>query len=417
MIILLYNLFVIKIINKVKMQNKYQKITKRKNLKWYVVSLLSIPLIVTSVSVPIIVLNSMNRKLDYLNIFSTYDNAQDNLAALGYAPDYDTTSNGGRTKYSSYLEGYVNNDITKYVDIRIMDGQGVDRKAIDNLQIDTIVLNEWEKGDAYKFDGILNNIAYTSMGDSVSARYTTSMTTGGFTWKEQVSINNALMMLAQDLDKIYSLNNKLENRANDIINADLERTKFINENNKNAIDNLNFGILKSSAVDSTEINTKFSFYSPYEYPMLYSDDPTKGIGLNFPEPKSQDFINSTHGYKETGYIIKGESSPQLLDQFGGKFDYLVFSGRDITLMDNKITFNDVLKSDIPKLLKDPSKAKDRILFTNDGQWYQSAWGIIGKRIILDEVVKFLNIKDIEQSKKWEAYPGDKLIRLRYLNKG
>ncbi len=395
------------------LKSKYRKVTNKRNFKFGIFSLISISTLMMGVSIPIIILNNTNKRLDYYNVFSTYDNALDNLAALGYAPDYDTTSSGGRIKYSSYLDGYVNNDITQYVDIRIIDGESVDRRSIDKLKIDTAILNEWEKGDAYKFDGILNNIAYTSMGDSSTARYDTPMTTGGFTWNEQVSINAGLMILAKDLDKIYNLGNELENRTNKIIEADIKRTTYINNQNKNTISNLSFGVLNSTATDSSEINTKFNFFSPYEYPMLYSSDPNKGIGLNFPQPKNSSFINETHGYKETASQIKGDSSSQLLDQFGGKFDYLVFSGNDIAIMDNKITFQDVLNSDITMLLKEPSKASERILFSNKGQWYQSAWGMIGKRVILDETVKFLNIKDIEESKKWNACPSDKLVRLEY----
>ncbi len=204
---------------------------KRKSkwkLKLTTLSLLSIPIIGLAIFVPLYVVQELNqdKKLNYFNILTTYDNAHDNMTALGYAPDFDTTSSSGRIKYASYLNGYVNDEITEYVNVKIMDGQEVDRKVIDSLTLDTVVLNEWMKVDAYKFDGIVNNLAYTSMGDSDDARYNSPMTTGGYTWSQQNNIDAGFKMLANDLDNIYKLNGDLISRADSIIENEYKKEKI-----------------------------------------------------------------------------------------------------------------------------------------------------------------------------------------------
>ena len=394
---------------------------KRKSkwkLKLTTLSLLSIPIIGLAIFVPLYVVQELNqdKKLNYFNILTTYDNAHDNMTALGYAPDFDTTSSSGRIKYASYLNGYVNDEITEYVNVKIMDGQEVDRKVIDSLTLDTVVLNEWMKVDAYKFDGIVNNLAYTSMGDSDDARYNSPMTTGGYTWSQQNNIDAGFKMLANDLDNIYKLNGDLISRADSIIENDKKRISTINNSNKNILNGKTIGIIASSAQNKDEIENKFSFYSPYVYPMIYSNDPNKGIGLSFPSPKDSSFINDTHGYNKDASQIKGDSSTQLLQQFENKFDYLIFCCNDISYLDNKFSFDDVLNSNIKSLLKDQSNAKNNILFTSRGQWYESAWGIIGKREILTSICDFLNLKDLDQRDLWKPIEPDKQKRLRYFNK-
>ncbi len=175
-----------------------------KKIKWGIFSILLIPVAASAVAIPILVSDSKSTSLNYFNVFTTYDNAQDNMIALGYSPDYDNVSSG--INHASYLDPYANDEITKYEDIRIMDGEEVNRKEIDRLQVDTIVLNEWERADEGKFKGIVNNIAYTSMGDSDATRYHEPMTTGGYTWIQQNSINAGFMQEAVDLGEFIEWN-------------------------------------------------------------------------------------------------------------------------------------------------------------------------------------------------------------------
>ncbi len=202
-----------------------------------------------------------------------------------------------------------------------------------------------------------------------------------------------------------------------IINKSNERVKYINEHNQDLLKGKTIGIIKSTAIDKTKVSSEFMFYSPYVYPMIYASDPTKGIGMSFPEPIDAGFINETHGYKKTGSTIKGDASSTLLNQFKNKFDYLVYCTKDVTYNKGLITKDDVLNSDIKNLLKDSSKASENILFTNQGQWYQSAWGIIGKKVILNEITNFLNLKDMSISNQWVVPSKENQKRLRYHNIG
>ncbi|MEG2250006.1 MAG: hypothetical protein RSD09_00265 [Bacilli bacterium] len=79
---------------------------------------------------------------DLINYFTTYDNALDMSLALGIAPDYDTTSSAGKIKYANYLKPYVNENMTQFKNVSIMDGGEVNRPAISELKANTIALNE-----------------------------------------------------------------------------------------------------------------------------------------------------------------------------------------------------------------------------------------------------------------------------------
>lgn len=378
-----------------------------KSIKWGILSLLAIPVTVFAVAIPVSVSNTKAR-LPYQNIFTTYDNAQDNMIALGYAPDYDNVSQG--INRASYLDPYSNDEITEYVNLRIMDGDSVNRQGLDALKVDTIVLNEWMKEDAYKFDNVINNIAYTSMGDSSEAQDHFEMTTGGYTWNDEVSIDKAFMMQAKDLSTIYR-KPQMVSHAKEIIDKNNERILFINKNNKSSLQGKTIGII-AGAKEKKEVETSLKFYNPYVYPMIYSD--THGIGMSFPTPEDPGFINKTHGYNSAGAAstIRGDSASQLLEQFKNKFDYLIYCAPDVSFKEGRITREQVVNSKVADLLKDKSNIENNLLFSNSGQWYQSAWGIIGKKVIIDGLVNWLKLTDIEQSKQWVVGVPTDLKRLR-----
>ncbi len=348
-----------------------------------IISMLSIPLVASFSIVPIFINTNYSQSRE--NFFTTYDNALDNSIALGIAPDYDTSSFAGKVPYSEYLNDFVDNNITKYKNISIMDGQEVNRLPIEFLKIQTIVLNEWMKSDEYKFNNIVNNIAYTSMGDSSAATYNENMNSGGWNYKTQVSIDNAFLMQANEMDNIY-VGRNFKNKAQKIIELDKQRIRELNTNYKSVFQNLSIGIIRGSNLDY-EVDTNFYFISPGVYPFLYeNNNPEKGIGIQFPEPKERFFLNETN-YKS--HRIQSSQSSQLLYQFEGKFDYLIYLGPDIGT-DEK--YEEIVKnSKIKFMLRNPEKNNTNIKVAKTGKWYTSAWGIIGKRQILNYLKEFLNI--------------------------
>ncbi|MGL5591170.1 MAG: hypothetical protein ACRDCF_00305 [Mycoplasmoidaceae bacterium] len=379
----------------------------KKKFNFKLLSILSIGIVGVSLIVPVFMVKSVSSYRT--NLFTTRDNALDNSIALGIAPDYDNYSNSGKLKYAEYLKGFTNDEITQYVNIDIKHGNELNRLPIENLKADTIILNEHMKADEYKFSDLVNNIAWTSMGDSPTASYNEPTVIGGWKYETQVSIDNAFLMLAKDLDKIYSGNN-FRSRAEKIIEQDKERIKGINQSGFD-FKSINIGII-SGGDDGATISDSFSFYSPNIYPFFYGigENNEKGLGMNFPEPKDKTFLNSTH-YKS--WSIVGDTSKQLLEQFKGKFDYLIYSAPDFSTYSKEY----VLKSQIVNLLKDPSKADQNIEFGKSGKWYTSAWGIIGKRQLLTYIVEFLNknngnlIKE-DPSLLWEVIPPNELVKLR-----
>ncbi|MGL5640574.1 MAG: hypothetical protein ACRDCD_02910 [Mycoplasmoidaceae bacterium] len=352
----------------------------RKRFNFKFLAMLSIPIIGISLIVPVFAVKNVSSYR--VNLFTTYDNALDNSIALGIAPDYDNYSFSGRLKYAEYLDGFTNDEITEYVRVDVMDGNEINRLPIENLKVNTIILNEWMKADEYKFKDVVNNVAWTSMGDSSGATYNEPMVTGGWTYKTQVSIDKGFLMQAKDLDKIYKRND-FQKKAEEIIEQDKKRIQRINKSQFD-FKSVSIGII-AGGDDGATISDSFRFYSPAIYPFFYgtNDNKEKGLGMNFPEPKDRTFLNTTHYLSDT---IVGDTSKQLLEQFKGKFDYLIYSAPDFSTYNKE----DVLKSQIINLLKDPSKADKNIEFGKRGKWYTSAWGIIGKRQLLTYMVSFLN---------------------------
>ncbi|MGL4617035.1 MAG: hypothetical protein ACRCUM_02255 [Mycoplasmoidaceae bacterium] len=379
----------------------------KKKFNFKFLAMLSIPIVGISLIVPVFTVKSVASYR--INLFTTYDNALDNSIALGIAPDYDNYSFSGRLTNAEYLDKYINYEKTEFVRVDVMDGNEINRLPIENLKVDTIVLNEWMKADEYKFKDIVNNLAWTSMGDSSNATYNEPMTTGGWTYNSQVSIDKGFLMQARDFDKIYQRND-FQKKASEIIEQDKERIKRINQS-KFDFKSISIGIV-AGGNDGANISDSFRFYSPTVYPFFYGTgkDNEKGLGMNFPEPKDKTFLNTTHYLSHT---IVGDTSRQLLQQFEGKFDYLIYSVPDFATYNKE----DVLKSQIVSLLKDPSKASQNIEFGKSGKWYTSGWGIIGKRELLTYMIDFLNknngglIED-DPSLLWEVTPPEKLKELR-----
>ena len=116
----------------------------KKKFNFKFLAMLSIPIVGISLVIPVFAVNNIapNR----LNLCTSYDNALDNSIALGIAHDFDNSSFSGNINYGEYLKGYTNDNITKYIDIDVRNGNEVNRLPIEKLNLDTIVLkNEWEQ--------------------------------------------------------------------------------------------------------------------------------------------------------------------------------------------------------------------------------------------------------------------------------
>lgn len=347
-----------------------------------------------------------------INYFTTYDNALDMSLALGIAPDYDTTSTDGRVQYSNYLEKYVNNKLTQYKNIGIMDGKEVNRNGISQLESNTIVLNEWMKADAHKFEGVINDIAYTSMGDSSQAEYHDDVLYTQGIWKYTYSVSspNAFLMLAKDLDKIYpnnSTSNFFYNKANKIIDLHIKRIESIQ--NQNSLANIThgktLGFIYTRANTSSEIlSSNLSIYAPSVYPFLYSKKIGRGLGFEFPSARDVGFENNTH-YKK--HDIRGDSASNIITQFKNKFDYLVIMTSDIS----NLTYDEVISSDISSLLKGVPTLDNNVKFGKIGDWYTNAWGIIGIHDLLNKFVEWFKLNQ-NISTIWEPYSPNLLKNIR-----
>ena len=119
----------------------------KKNFNFKFLAMLWIPIGGISLVIPVFAVN--NVAANRLNLWTTYDNALDNSIALGIAPDFDNTSHSGKINYGEYLNGFTNDNITKYISINVMDGNEVNKLSTisrlinedKNLQIQVLNLD------------------------------------------------------------------------------------------------------------------------------------------------------------------------------------------------------------------------------------------------------------------------------------
>ncbi|MEG1820614.1 MAG: hypothetical protein RR201_00020 [Malacoplasma sp.] len=376
------------------------------NLIWYFLILL-IPLFSLSFVL------APAKGSDLINYFTTYDNALDMSLALGIAPDYDTTSSAGKIKYANYLKPYVNENMTQFENVSIMDGGEVNRPAISKLKANTIALNEWMRADAHKFKDVINDIVYTSMGDSNEANYNDDViyTQGSWKYNYSVSVSNAFLMMSKGLDAIYTNEaTKFYNKANDIINLQIQRIKSIQEKNKNTIikDKINgktLGFIYTRASNIGQIlSSTVSIYAPSVYPFLYSKKVGRGIGFEFPAPRDAGFENITH-YKT--HDIRATSFTDLIAQFKNKFDYLVIMASDTST----ITKQEAISSEMSTLLKGPAILNQNVVFGSAGDWYTNSWGIIGVWDLLNKFSEWFKL-DQDLATVWKPYLPSDLKKIR-----
>lgn len=397
-----------------------------------------------------IVLSSCS-SIKHETFIANYDNALDNSLSFGIAPDYYLSNtykyNNGQLSHAPYLNEYLNTELTKVVDIKVYDGEETDRKSLSRLSPYTMLVNEWEKADAAEYEGIISHLAYTSMGDTMDARWNSNDKTQDESMKRfylsenkqpvgdknsslyrfgtndyGVSPQKAADMAANDIDKIYNTDGLFINRSNQINNKletiitnwndSAEFKKFLTVNNTTQSptdnnnttntysNNINLGIISGGTSDNS---STFRLLTPNAVPLLYSGLRGRGLGFNFPEPTDKSFKN------ETNYIdtwIKASESSTLLTQFKGKFDYLIY----IQNLANQSEGKEPDLSGFKELLKTEKQKSfmNSIYPSTYFDIYGPIWGVIGYVHLLDNLREniipyFVGTKTNESSINLETF--------------
>lgn len=408
---------------------------------------------------PIVVLPTLAScsRPTHINFLANYVNSLDATSLLGIAPDYFLSNykdlpNDEFLNFT-YLSNVINTSKTNIQRIPIMDGKEVNIKGISRLEPYSILFNEWERVDEKKFWDIIPNIAYTSMGDSEnkSRWWSDDIVENNLYGKDEtmyrfyqgkngqefeyqkirvndykdkdsgVSPQKALLMAAQDLDRIYKLDNKLTNRANNINELFKQRVQKItsdqafktfagvtNKTNGLINTNLNVGIIIGG--EGVDNSSSFKFLTPNALPLFYSQQYGKGLGFNFPDPGNG---NNTNKWRSSRYIdtfiIDTTGGDSLLETFKSQFDYLIYvQSMASTLKNSEVG----LKSFAP-LLKESQQWKNRIYKTTYFKFYDAIWGMYGYNFILDELINNMIPKFMEASSNKNS-PDNKLTNLETL---
>ena len=393
----------------------------------------------------------------HINFLANYVNSLDATSLLGIAPDYFLSNYkdvpNDKFLNSTYLSNVINTSKTNIQRIPIMDGKEVNIKGISRLEPYSILFNEWERVDEKKFWDIIPNIAYTSMGDSEnkSRWWSDDIVTNNLYNKDQtmyrfykdkngqkfeykkirvndykdkdsgVSPQKALLMAAQDLDRIYKLDNKLTNRANNINKLFKQRVEKItsteafktfagvtNKTNGLINTNLNVGIIIGG--EDVDNSTSFKFLTPNALPLFYSQQDGKGLGFNFPDPVN---ANNTNEWRSSRYIdtfiFDTAGGKSLLDAFKSQFDYLIY----VQSMASTLKNSQVNLLSFAPLLKENQQSTDRIYKTTYFKFYDAIWGMYGYNFILDELINNMIPQFMKASSKKNS-PDNKLTNLETL---
>ena len=395
----------------------------------------------------------------HINFLANYVNSLDATSLLGIAPDYflsnykDVPNN--KFLDFTYLSNAINTSKTNIQRIPIADGKEVNIKGISRLEPYSILFNEWERVDEKKFWDIIPNIAYTSMGDSENKsrwwsddkvennlygedtsmyRFYKGKSNEEFEYQKirvndykdkdsGVSPQKALLMAAQDLDRIYKLDNKLTNRANNINKLFKQRVQNItsneafktfasvtNKTNRLINTNLDVGIIIGG--EGVDDSSSFKFLTPNALPLFYSQQDGKGLGFNFPDPGNG---NNTNEWRSSRYIdtfiFDTDGGQSLLNTFKSKFDYLIYVQSMASTLKNSQAYLDL--SSFAPLLKEDQQPTYRIYKTTYFKFYDAIWGMYGYNFILDELINNM-IPQFMKAPSNKNSPDNKLTNLETL---
>lgn len=399
---------------------------------------------------------------DTSNITSTYYNSYDMLISLGIIPNASTYAR------SSWYDNKPLN-VFPYMDKLVKEGSldlkqnstdytqfgtysdttsGPDLQALASVESDTVVINEWARPNEpqYKYSNVTQAVAYTSMADSINAKYTYVDNELGTDWTKATPWNHyreglfsyrkALLMLAKDLDNRYAVENKklqgsdvtyktYEDRANDIINSDKNvindlKTSFQNSELKDKTIGIIAGQTGSGAWAYTD--KVQAIYDPFIYPEIYGPD---GIGMGVSFPTLDDEKTSAVKFADNGgslASIKSADAATLAEAYKGKFDKIIFVrspgidedklnaqlekirtylkttpskltvnlSDDEKLNDNSSTPNSTTSTYEDKDGKKTTSTND-VVVVNWQDWYPTTWGAYGKTHLFDQIKQSFNM--------------------------
>lgn len=331
------------------------------------------------------------------NVMSSYFNATDMLASLGFYPDY--ASPAGNTIYSDYLKTFLgsNNAIpsnasevnTGKVTIKkapkIMDGEVVDRESILKSDTSTILLNEWEKLHEDQFIGIVPAIIYTSMADD-NARfldedfYRGALGDVSTTWG--LNTFEAFEMLAMGLDRAYADQNFHE-KAKSINQAVAENIEILS--NSLNIEGKTMLVLE---VEENAGKLQISLArSPGVYSVLYSTNPKRGLGYNFPEAANRYSTSEVKNIEVSDFKVTANDNASFITEFTKAVDEIIILNDPQGTIKTKVENEGV--NLVKNMLKDTSNESNIHILDRD-EFYDSVWGIYGLNKFLSSFNKEFN---------------------------
>lgn len=411
---------------------------------------------------------------DTSNITSTFYNSYDMLISLGIIPNASTYAsssyyNGKPLNVYSYMDKLVKEgdldltqDSTQYTTFGTYSDStsGPNLQALASVESDTVVINEWARPDEpqYKYSNVTQAVAYTSMADSINAKYTYVENELGTDWASATPWNHyregmfsyrkALLMLAKDLDKRYAVENETlqgnavtyktyEDRANDIIAKDQKAIKQMREEFKaSSLSGQKIGIIAGQTGSGSWAYAEKvqAIYDPFIFPEIYGPE---GIGMGVTFPTIEDAKMNTVKFADNGgslASIKAADAATLAEAYAGQFDKIIFvrsPGIDEEKLNaqlkqvqgylnpNSSSAGTTLALATGETLDDtkntPNKTtSDNVVVVSHQYWYPTTWSCFGKTYLLDQVKQAFNmLMGSTATKKISSYDMDQHIKETY----
>lgn len=225
----------------------------------------------------------------------------------------------------------------------------------------------------------------------------------------------ALNILADSLDNLSGGKNNFVSKSKAIEDKQKNRLTELNNNEqiKNLVNNKTIAFIlgKKASKDSKDTDKNIQLYSPHTYPQFYSKLDNKGLKMNFPTPKDVTKLTKSAMFNDPDIIAGGDQDTntfknasggaEIISQFTGKFDYVVYMAYDAGEYTH--SQEEVISSRIKELLKNSSNSSDvskNIFYTSYSDMYMSTWGPIGQSYGLTKFVEWVNSSLItEESNK------------------
>lgn len=365
------------------------------------------------------------------NITSTFYNSYDMLVSLGVTPNaQQIASSALNYDIYPYMESISNKDETNFGTFIDMNNVLPVTNSLYDVQTDTVVLNEWDKAKESQWlsSGVLNAVAYTSMGDTIGAKYTYTENELGTDWNNATpwhqykegmfSYRKALLMLAKDLDSRFNVDNKTlqgndvttktyVDRANQIIDKDKEQIQQLRTTlESSSLNGKTIGIINGGSSKYDNKPELKSIYDPFIYPEIYGPEGI-GMGVSFPTPENNE--NAILYAEDGGSLayISSQDPAVLKEGFKNKFDKLIFV-RPINTDKDGVNaqleqVKSLLKTETSSLALAENETIDNtkttpnkttsndVVVVNYQDWYPTTWGVYGKTHMLKNFIECLNI--------------------------